>query len=217
VDILTNFLIGIVSGIVSAVIILALEKGKRSSLEFNVGEIYENSENGFKILRARVKNKPLSRPFSFIYRREPALMCLARIVFFYLDEKPVHPQECLVGRWSTTPLPIRQVSDNEVVDNIFEIRDWVDIPPNGNELLDIVAKAKGETSCCPWNNQIYRKEDWCEKWKLEKDRYYVYVVVKTGGSVFDALYVLINENYPRLEIVNDKDLKNRLRQNSSCP
>ncbi len=207
----SNLLAGIIAGVLSAVIVLFL---KKPALKFDVGETHETG-TGFRILRAKVTNRPLDWFLARIYGRDPALMCLAWIYFYYNDEKAVHPGKFMVGRWEKTPLPIKQVSTHQWIPDSFSIRDWVDISPDSSERLDLVCRFEGEPFCYGWNNESYDYADLKNDiWKLDKVRYYIYVKIKTGGNIFDTAYELINEIHPRLEIITDKNLIKRLRQNS---
>ena len=208
-----DLLVNIVAGILGAVIILiVLEKRKSPYLRLNVGETH--SVPDFTLLRVSVHNQGIGRLLSKIYDRDPALMCYAWINFYYDTDKaePVRPGQELVGRWSFTPVPVREVSDGKRIYDGYLTRDSFDIAPGTSTLLDIVCKFNHENDCFGWNNESYTYPEWRNtNWQLNRDRYIVRVKIMTGGKETKQLFRLINELYPGLEKFDDEKLLKKLQ------
>ncbi len=220
-DLLINFLINLVAGIVGILVVLWLERQRRPSLSMKVGEpggIGEGDPLGrpqTKWPHIQIHNRNVPRWLSWVYRGEPALACRAWITFHHFDGHRIFDREMNV-RWSETPEPTTEVintTDKGQVVRLVGMQDTTDIQPGEYVNVDVVVKFKDESDCFGWNNESYLHGWRHPAWKLEKGRYIAKIRVKSGGKEYTDAFLIANdvpfEDF-RLEPIDD-DLKRRLK------
>jgi hypothetical protein len=130
--------------------------------------------------------------------RVPALQCRATITFHHLaDEQDIfgRPME---GRWPNTPelvpivIPPAGPGGQPVV--LIPQSRGVDVYPGESEPLDIAFRADNDTECYGWNNEAYfSTPPWRNpRWKLDRGRYLVRVIVTSSGQKCTGWFRLEN-------------------------
>ncbi len=213
-NLILTVLINILGGVITVFIMLYIfERKRRPRLTISrEPEVYVTHDNN-KFIRVLVKNDNMVPEWiSWAYDSQPALMCQARIVFFYENFQVLGPEKEMIGRWSKTPNAMYSkfpTSSGEmtVLLNPESVKDWVDIPPGGEEILDIAAKFNADEHCQGWNNSAPNQA----KWLMDKGQYYVKIVVQSGGRSFKECFRLINELGDfRIVPVADNEILKRL-------
>jgi hypothetical protein len=190
---------------------ISIEWLRRPRLEFSIEDPPEDrgripTEPGVPVrfLRVMVLNRPLGYLFKWMLR-VPALDCHATISFHHLDGKLVFPQP-MVGRWagSPEPAPIQIFTARGDELRMFDpVRlrtgSQIDIFPGRIEALDVAFRAGEEVDCYGWNNEAYFSiPQWRNpKWKLDRGRYLVKVVLRASGQEQISSFHLINEGQRR--------------------
>lgn len=220
-DLVVNFGINLVAGVVGILIVLWIERQKRPRLSMKVGEpgwIEDDDplkRTPCKWLHVQVHNPGMPRWIAWVYDREPALSCRGWITFHHLDGHRVFDREMIV-RWSETPGPeiVEYPTENGKVAMLGKnVQQTFDIPPGEYTSLDVVFRFKGESECYGWNNESLLHNWRHPSWRLEKGRYVARVRVKTGGREFVDAFMIANDvQYEdfRLELVQD-ELKSHLK------
>ena len=207
-----DLIVNIVAGFVGTLIVLwIIERRRRVVLRFSSPEPIERKSTNTIHLQINVCNKNMSPLLSWIYDREPALLCRAWLQFHTPDgQTAVYPDE-MIGRWAETPEPFIYPRGGELPLIVPSwLQNQVDIPAGENVALDIVFKYTNEVECYGWNNDVYSHPGWRNpNWKLDKGRYIVEIRVKTEGREFTDIFWLINETDFRIEPVTDKRLRNK--------
>lgn len=119
------------------------------------------------------------------------------------------------GRWASTPEPVAiqlvqdaktgAIAAAQVLDP-SRIRDAVDIPPGGEETLDVVMRPPGQEECVGWyNGGILINQP--PKYQLAKGRHLALIGVQVGGRIYRKLVRIVNDRdieHFRLEDVDEK-------------
>jgi hypothetical protein len=138
-------------------------------------------------LRVKLINRTLPNWAAWMLR-VPALQCRAAITFHNIDDETDIFGRTMEGRWTNIPepIPIGFVTDsnNRRVALIPAEYHGVDVYPGDSEYLDIAMRADGDEECYGWSNESY----FCTplwrnpKWKLDRGRYLVKVIVTSSGQ-----------------------------------
>ncbi len=213
---LVQFLFALVAGILSILAVLAIERQKKPQLTFDVaqqGEIFDDDKlkrPAAKWLKIKVKNDNLSGPLSWIYDRDPALLCRASVTFNHLDGHSVFGRT-LSARWDNTPEPQPLIGHTDQGDVAIMpyVHETYDIPPGEYTTIALVYRAKGEAECYGWNNESYLYGFKHPEWKLEKGRYIAEVSIRTRGRTFVSRFMIFNDveyHDVRLEMLAKDDV-----------
>ncbi len=73
------------------------------------------------------------------------------------------------------------------------VQETYDIPPGEYTTLSFVYREKRQSVCYGWNNESYLHGFKHPQWQLEKGRYIVKLVVKTGGREFTSEFMIFND------------------------
>lgn len=212
-NLIASVIVNVIGGVITVFVILyVFERKRRPRLTIRrEPEVYLTYNNN-KFIRVLVKNdNRVPKWISWAYDSQPALMCQAKIVFFYENLQVLGSQKEMIGRWSKTPNPnyhkvlTSSQEQVEVLLNPESLKDWVDIPPEGEETLDVAAKSEADENCQGWYN---RTPDG-PQWLMGKGQYYVKVVVQSGGRSFKAYFRLINEfgDFRIVPVADDEIIK----------
>lgn len=202
-----EFLFSVLASVVASVlIILLIDRQKKPKLRMVVGSSHSLPDED-----------PLGRPatkwLSWLYSRDPAVMCQAWLTFYHGHPSPdyrhVYDRE-MVGRWADSPPPdIRTVETPDGIKALLHnATTSIDIPAGGRTLLDVAVRLNSEEDCYGYNNQSHIYPDLKNSdWKLEKGAYLVKARVRTGGRDFLGVFRIVNDvqyNDFRLEKMDDK-------------
>ena len=205
-DILGQIAINLIAGFIGAVVALRVGSLTKSHLEFEIEQHPPRHEgtNPRQHLRVIVHNRKLYRFLEFLkYERQPALMCKAKVTFYYLDGTPMHPDtagipKSMKGRWAGVGEPTKPIlvpGTGEIAHvALQDVPSSVDIAPNDNEILDIVLRIDGDTDCFGWNTDGYFHPNFRNRdWIITEKRARVDVSVVTGGREFRYQCQLVND------------------------
>ena len=172
--------------------------------------------DGRKFLRVHVANQALWWPLCLIMDRRPATQVRAWITFLTDSNDPVFsPRRQMVGRWATTPEPVRPImastSAAGVPATVFMLdysitRDVVDIPSGSDEILDIVMRDPKEQGCRGWHNRMIANSSPSpeDQFELSKGRYRARIRVDVAGRSVIAVFRIVCDvaiNDFRLEVI----------------
>jgi hypothetical protein len=149
-------------------------------------------------------------PLSYLYQRESAVRCRAWVNFYYVDGRPIYNRGEMIGRWSESRIPINDLDQY----NPWLVENEFDISPDTHATLDIAFKYPHEDKCYGYNNENYDHQKYPEyrsSWVIDKGQYLIRVRVKVGEQVFSNVFRLVNEMDFRVEEIEDKNLKNRIK------
>jgi hypothetical protein len=200
-DILLNFLIGLITSVIGILIVLWIERNRRPSLVLSVGKpslLDKDDPLGrpqVTWLHIRVHNQNMPNWLSPVYSRDPALMCRAWITFHHLDDGLRVFDREMNARWSETLEPIIETKDTPKgkLGSFVNVQTTVDIPPGEYTTIDVVNRFRGEDNCYGWNNESYIYNWKHFAWKLDKGRYIIRARIKTGGREFTNSFLLVND------------------------
>jgi hypothetical protein len=107
----------------------------------------------------------------------------------------------MIGRWTGgSPEPrvafIQQTNGPPVpfLANPAELKNTIDINPGETEQLDVVIRVDQESEAYAWNNETYFYPDWRNpNRKLNRERYFVKVVVTSSGRKFMDFFRIDND------------------------
>jgi hypothetical protein len=198
------FLTLLLGALLSLLFVLFVEKWRKPALTLTIEHTPPLRPDGRKFLRVLVRNKPVGKLLSFFTTRQPALMCKAHLLFLNEDDTPRYANERkMVGRWSSTPEPIvpQIIGDDQGRPQIAflgdptKATDCVDIPPNEEEVLDVLMKEDGQSCCYGWHNGIigHHNPPSNQTFELPKGRYHVLITVRTCGEDFSKLFRIVND------------------------
>ena len=206
-DIIGQIIINLIAGFIGALVALWVGSFSKPNLVFEIEPNPPRHEGDLprQHLRIIVHNAKLPRLLSFFkYERQPALMCKAKVIFYYLDGTPIHPSptgtaNSMKGRWANAGEPTKPVllpNSGQIVHwFIQDVPDSIDIAPNDSEILDIALKIDGDDECYGWNTEGYFHENFRNKnWRINEKRARVEVRVATGGREFPYQCQLINDS-----------------------
>jgi hypothetical protein len=151
--------------------------------EANVDHTYllghPHSEERWKFFRVSVKNKRFLFPFGWI-PRQAAEKCTAVVEFTKTGSDD--QKFSLRGRWASTPeIP---TTPNAAILRIL-YPDPVTIPPNEEELLDVITKNENDKEAYGWSNEAYLHDWRPPEHKLERGNYRVKITISTqNGKTF---------------------------------
>lgn len=123
----------------------------------------------------------------------------------------------MIGRWSETPNAKLDYQENEkgefvwVLTNPEAVRDWIDIPPNGQTPLDVAAKSDVlEGKFVGWDGAYFSEERGV--WRFDQGQYFCKIQIQTGGREFPGYFrIICKENDFRLHQLNDKKITKQLK------
>ncbi len=187
INILIELLIAFVGSIPALLFALWIDKQRMPKLEIIASEeanadvtyTQPNLHAGerWKFFRVTVKNKPFTRPFSWI-PRQTAENCNAKIEFSEIGTN--QSGFSMLGRWASSPeLPFIPA---QAVLKLFH-PDPVTIPVNEKETLDVIAKYENDKEAYGWNNEAYFNNWRTPKYKLERGKYRVKISIATQNGV----------------------------------
>ena len=218
-ELVINFFINLLAGIIGILIVLWIERQRRPSITITLGQPGHIKEGDplkrppCTWLHVQVHNRNVPKWLAWVYHGEPALACRAWITFHHLDGQRVFDRE-MNARWSGSNQPkVESINTEEgQLARLVGAEDSFDIPPGDQTTLDVVFRAKDESECYGWNNQSYLHNWRHPEWKLEKDRYVATVRVKTGGQEYTNAFLIVNDvPYSDFRLVEiDKELKKKL-------
>jgi hypothetical protein len=219
-ELVVNFTLNLVSGIVGILIVLWIERQRRPSLTIKLGKPGEIKEGDIlkrkpsKWLHVQVHNRNVPKWLAWVYHGEPALTCRAWITFHHLDGQRLFDRE-MVARWSGSDEPKVEIinTDKGQVARLIGAQNSFDIPPGEQTDIDVVFRAKSDNDCFGWNNESYLY-DWRHPgWHLEKGRYIAKIRVKTGGREYVNAFLIANDvpfdDFRLIEV--DDEVKKKLR------
>jgi hypothetical protein len=236
-NLIRDFLVNLVAGIVGIVIVLGLERQKRPALKLAVDIPDRNKKHHATWLYVNVRNVKMPSWSGWIGSREPAFACRASIAVYTFDDFRLCYE--MNARWSQTPAPkveegrmqdgqpVPPVPDYHAryVDDVagskqltlINKQETFDIYLETNAVLDVVFRREGEEACYAWNNDNYLYGDmgWkIEKRKLEKGRYVARVGVTTGGRIFVDYFLIVNDgSYENFNLERaDDGLRKRIKR-----
>lgn len=215
-ELIVNFSLNLLSGVIGILIVLWIERQRLPSLSMTLGSKHQIKEGDFldrppsSWLRVLVHNRNMPRWLAWVYHGEPALACRAWISFHYLDGKRVSDQQ-MEARWSGSPEP---KVETITVENKGQIRRLVgeensfDIAPGEDTLLDVAIRDKSNEDSFGWNNESYLFEWRHARYHIGgKGRYIALIKIKTGGQEYKDVFMIVNdegyENF-RLEPVDEE-------------
>jgi hypothetical protein len=166
-------------------------------------------------LRVRVFAKPLYWGTRWMMRA-PALQCRGDVSFHHLDGQYLYNREMRI-RWTGTPEPLQVIGVDPTGQPITILDPYkivapsqVDIAPDEEESLDIVARFDNDAQCYGWSNESYSRSWRNPAWLIPFGRYLVRVSIRSGGQSWSDVFRLIND-VPRtdfrLEIATAEDKK----------
>jgi hypothetical protein len=152
-----SFVGSLFAAFVSVFVVLFVEMELRPQISIVQEATPPVLPDGRKFLRVVVTNRALWWPLKLIMDRRPANQVRAWITFLTESNHPVFaPQRQMIGRWSTTPEPVRPIMISQdpgrapgmtLLLDLSVTRDAIDIGAGANELLDIVMRTPGENGC----------------------------------------------------------------------
>jgi hypothetical protein len=185
--ILIELLIAFVGSIPALFFALWVDRQRMPKLEIIASE-EANADNTYqqpnrhagerwKFFRVTVKNKPFTRPFSWI-PRQTAENCRGKIEFSKIGTEKA--EFSMLGRWASSPeLPF-------ISDAVLKLLhpDPVTIPVNvEGEFLDVIAKCERDKEAYGWNNEAYFHDWRTPNYKLERGKYKVKISIATQNGV----------------------------------
>ena len=102
-NLIRDFLVNLVAGIVGIVIVLGLERQKRPALKLGVDIPDRNKKHHATWLYVNIRNQKMPSWSRWIGSREPAFACRALIAIYTLDDFRLCYE--MNARWSQTPAP----------------------------------------------------------------------------------------------------------------
>ena len=219
-ELVVNFLINLVAGIVGILIVLWIERQRRPRLTITMGQPSQIKEEDplhrvpSTWLHVQVHNRNVPRWLAWVYHGEPALTCRAWITFHHLDGQRVFDRE-MKARWAGSDEPKVEIINTQEgqVARLVGAQDSFDIPPGDHTDVDVVFRAKAEKECYGWSNENYLHNWRHPNWKLEKGRFIARVRIKTGGQEYTNAFLIANDvPYSDFRLVEiDKETKKRLK------
>jgi hypothetical protein len=198
-----SFVGSLFAAFLSAFIVFFVEMELRPQISITHEERPFLDEDGRRFLRVVVSNRALWWPLKLIMDRRPANQVRGVITFLTESNNPVFaPERQMIGRWASTPEPVRPVMISQnpggtpemtLLLDLSVTRDAVDIGSGASEILDIVMRAPGEEGCRGWHNRMIqnpnpRPED---RFELRRGRYHARVRVDVSGRSVDALFRIV--------------------------
>lgn len=217
-ELIVNFILSLVSGVVGILVVLWIERHRRPSLSIKLGQPSQIKESDFlgrpvsTWLHVQIHNRNVPKWLAWVYHGEPALACRSWITFHHLDAKRVFDRE-MEARWSDSDEPKVEITntDKGQVLKLVGVQNTFDIPPGEHTDVDVVIRDKSNDDCFGWNNEKYLFNWRHAKWYLGgKGRYIARIRVKTGGQEYVNAFLIVNdEGYDdfRLEEVDDETKK----------
>ncbi len=188
-NIIIELLIAFIGSIPALFFALWVDKQRMPKLEIIASE-EANADNTYpqpnrhagerwKFFRVAVKNKPFTRPFSWI-PRQTAENCRGKIEFSKIGTEK--SGFSMLGRWASSPelpyIPAQQA----VLKLLYP--DPVTIPVNAEgEILDVIAKCESDKEAYGWNNEAYFHDWRTPNYKLERGKYKVKISIATQNGV----------------------------------
>jgi hypothetical protein len=199
-ELLVNFFINLVAGIIGILIVLWIERQRRPRLTIKLGQpVQINEEDPLHRplsiwLHVQIHNKNVPKWLAWVYDGEPALACRAWISFYHLNGQRLFDRE-MVARWFGSDEPKVEVINTREGQalRLIGAQTSFDIPPGEYTDVDVVFRAKEEDDCYGWNNESYLHNWHHPDWRLEKGRYIARVRAKTGGREYTNTFLIAND------------------------
>lgn len=200
-ELVMNFLINLLAGVVGILIVLWIEGKRRPFLTLSIGKPGEINKDDplkrqqSKWLHIQVHNRNVPKWLSRVYHGEPALTCRAWITFYDLEGNRIFEND-MVARWSGSDEPKIEVLNTQAgqIMRLVGAQNSFDIPPGENTDIDVVFRAASETNCYGWNNESYLHNWRHPNWNLGKGKFIAKVRIKTGGHEFRKQVLIMNDS-----------------------
>lgn len=192
IDILITVLSLIISGIISLVIALYVERAKLPRLKLTIANPSDQQDTNInaRYLQIHISHVGIESWLRFFLQPLPALACVARLRFLREDGLEVMPT-VFDARWTYSQQPPE--FGQPIFPSVFEMIKRRDIFPKTEEKIDVCVKYNDEDDCYVFNNSYYTRGARAKEHRIANGIYTVEVTVACGEITETARFRLRND------------------------